>query len=45
VLADGFLKAGYMEDVVYSAALWEIQLISYDPYIPAYPIGPEEMWL
>ena len=45
VLAEGFLKTGDMEDVVYFAALWKLQLISYGPYLPANPIGPKETWL
>jgi hypothetical protein len=33
-----------MEDV-YFAALWKLQLISYDPYLPADSVGPKETWL
>jgi hypothetical protein len=45
VLAEGFLKTGDMEDVVYFVALWKLQLISYDPYLSADPIGSKEKWL
>jgi hypothetical protein len=34
VLAEGFLKVGDMEDVVYFSSLWKLQLVSYDPYLP-----------
>jgi hypothetical protein len=34
-----------MEDVVYFATLWNLQLISYGPYLSADPIGPKEMWM
>jgi hypothetical protein len=44
-LAEGFLKTGDIEDVVYFAALWKLQLISYDPYLSTDPIGSKEMWL
>ena len=45
MLVEGFLKIGYMEDVVYFVALWKLQLISYGPYLSADPIGPKETWL
>jgi hypothetical protein len=45
VLAEGFLKTEDMEDVVYFAALWKLQLISYDPYLSIDPIGSKETWL
>jgi hypothetical protein len=45
VLAYGFLKVGDMEDIVYSAALWKLQLISYGPYLPTDSVGPKETWL
>jgi hypothetical protein len=45
VLADGSLQAGHMENIVYSAALWKIQLVSYDPYPFADPVRSKETWL
>ena len=42
MLAEGFLKTGDMEDVVYFAALWKLQLISYGPYLPADSVGPKK---
>ena len=34
-----------MEEVVYFAALWKLQFISYGPYLPIDSIRTKEMWL
>jgi len=34
-----------MEDVMYPVALWKLQLIGYDPYLPVDPVGSKETWL